>query len=321
MALLACLALFPACSDDTGPSDDPSEVGPDLTRRRDANVGADAAVDPGAPDADAVEEATDEPDPICDDVDGDQFTDAACGGRDCDDQDALRNPGVPEFCDYLDNDCNGRVNDGIECMFFAHTDTRLVRIDPFRGVSEVVGDSPGLWDIDTHPDGTLYGVSPTALYEFNDANSEWERRWDVDLPGDTNGMAIDQSGRALFTSGNVLSEMNLETGDTNIIGEMGDDFESSGDCVVNKDNTLFMSSRSDGSTDELITINGETGRGRFIGDTGFDNIYALTSAWGILFGLTSSGQVIDIDEQTGEGEIVGSFPSFRFFGAASTPGR
>ncbi len=44
----------------------------------------------------------------CVDVDADGFFDVACGGSDCDDANALINPGVTDVCsDGIDQDCNG----------------------------------------------------------------------------------------------------------------------------------------------------------------------------------------------------------------------
>lgn len=48
---------------------------------------------------------------ICPDADGDGFTDAACGGGDCNDADPAINPGAAESCsDGVDNDCDGLVD-------------------------------------------------------------------------------------------------------------------------------------------------------------------------------------------------------------------
>ncbi len=53
-------------------------------------------------------------DPACD-VDGDGFLSAACGGDDCDDDDAAVNPAAPELLgDGLDADCDGDPNARID---------------------------------------------------------------------------------------------------------------------------------------------------------------------------------------------------------------
>lgn len=44
------------------------------------------------------------------DNDGDKHQAAACGGDDCDDNDAAKRPGQPELCDGRDNDCDGTVD-------------------------------------------------------------------------------------------------------------------------------------------------------------------------------------------------------------------
>jgi len=50
--------------------------------------------------------------PVCPDRDQDGYTDAACGGADCNDADPTINPGAPEICgDGIDNNCNGLVDE------------------------------------------------------------------------------------------------------------------------------------------------------------------------------------------------------------------
>lgn len=44
------------------------------------------------------------------DADLDGYASVACGGSDCDDTDAHRNPGSAEYCDGYDNDCDGVID-------------------------------------------------------------------------------------------------------------------------------------------------------------------------------------------------------------------
>ena len=52
------------------------------------------------------------------DLDGDGYA----GDEDCNDDNADINPGADELCDGIDNDCNGKVDEGVEQLFFADAD-------------------------------------------------------------------------------------------------------------------------------------------------------------------------------------------------------
>ena len=49
----------------------------------------------------------------CDD-DGDGYDSLLCGGSDCDDTDPGINPGAPEVCNGIDDDCDGVIDDGFD---------------------------------------------------------------------------------------------------------------------------------------------------------------------------------------------------------------
>jgi hypothetical protein len=299
-----------AGSNDTGANNDGGGSGDAGT----GDVGGDAEADASIP-------------PGCDeDGDGDPAATPECGGTDCDDDDRTRSGITPESCDAIDNNCDGVVNDGIACEFYAHTATELYLVDPFAPNARLVGEVPeDLWDIDTHPDGTLYGVTSGGLWRFNASLDRWERVGNFSgVSGDPNGFAIDLDGIAYITSGNTLYTVGLRNARLSEAGRMGNDggraYESSGDCVVNKDNSLFVSSRHT-DTDSLVLLDSRSGTGTQIGETGFNSVFALTAAWGRLFGMTSDGELITINQSSGEGELVTDFGDQRWYGAASTPDR
>lgn len=256
------------------------------------------------------------------DDDEDGYIAVLCGGTDCDDQSYSVNPGLREVCDFQDNDCFGGLNDGIECTFYAHTDSDLYLVDPFLHIVEQITEIPNIWDMDTHPDGTLYGGSADTLYRLDALSSDWLSVGSISgIEGSPNGLAIDLDGNAFLTSGNYLYSIDLTDASTSLVGAMGGGFVSSGDCVINKDNSLYMSSKHQRENDALILIDATTGVGAEIGFMGVADVFGLTAAWGFLFGLTRDGHLVEINESTGAAEMLWTFPNLVWYGAASTPER
>ncbi|MFT6399776.1 MAG: hypothetical protein ACJAYU_004545 [Bradymonadia bacterium] len=193
-------------------------------------------------------------------------------------------------------------------------------VDPFIGTNEFVTTVPSLFDFDTDSDGNLYGISGSrVLHRFDEPTDSWIR-----VGGFTgssgNGFAIDSGGVGYITAGNNLYSLNLETAESTLVGAMGGGFRSSGDCVVDKSNQLFMTSSGSGP-DTLVAIDRLTGEARLVGSTGSSGIWGLTAAWGFLFGFTSSGQVVEIDPGTGAAIVRHTFSGLPWYGAASSPDR
>ncbi len=306
------------------------DAGSDLTADAVDDAFVDAAVDVGVddtaddtapPDAGTVDVREDVPSEC--DRDGDGARAESCGGDDCDDDNPRVNPSAREACDLVDNDCSGTVNDGLTCTIYAHSSSRLYEIDPFLRTTRDLGTVPGLFDLDTAPDGTLYGISGGSLARFDAARGSWSTVGSLGISGGSpNGLAIDSRGTAYATSGNTLYTVDLTSGAATRVGAMGGSFNSSGDCVVNKSDTLYMTSNhAGGRGDALVLIDGRTGTTTEIGRTGYNSIYGLTAAWGYLFGFTSAGDVISIDEATGAAELVHRFSGIIFYGAASSTTR
>lgn len=69
----------------------------------------------------------------CIDADGDGYSDAACGGADCNDQDMTIHPGAPEVCNGVDENCDGQIDEGVLATFYDDSDGDGYG-DPNRGV-------------------------------------------------------------------------------------------------------------------------------------------------------------------------------------------
>ncbi len=301
------LADVPAEDVDSGVDVPTADAAPDVAE----DTGVDVAEDT-VPDV--------EPDtPLCD-YDNGGFIDVGCGRTDCDDMTGPVHPDRVESCNFLDDNCDGTINEELDCRVYAHTSTQLYLVDPFLGAEEFVTTVPSLFDFDTDSDGNLFGISSSRfLHRFDETTDSWDRVGDF-AGTSGNGFAIDSEGVGYITAGNNLYTLNLETAESTLVGAMGGGFSSSGDCVVDKSDQLFMTS-SGGSVDSLITISRTTGEGRLIGATGYSGIWGLTAAWGYLFGFTSSGQVLEIDPGTGAATAVHTFSGLGWYGAASSPGR
>ena len=262
--------------------------------------------------------------------------------EDCDDDNRARSPDQVEYCDAVDNDCNEMVNDGIDCTFWAHgpegsgspqgSQGKLYLIDPFT--KEIVEEEDiftpsSLLDIDTAGDGTLYGITNDALYRYELRAGQWV--WSevgnglgLSLSG-VNGLAIDRDGTAFATGDDILYQVNLDTGAATNLGTLRGDVISSGDCVINKRDTLYMTSKEDNfdsmRNDELVQINRQDLTTDVIGLTNHRQIFGLTAGWGKLFGVTNDGELIEISIMDGTSTTLHTFDGRSFYGSASSPGR
>ena len=339
IVVLLVLALAVGCAagaedGDTGPGrGERSDVGrrpvdAGTTGTRDTGGTRDVSgSDAGASDVGSTDTATDSgvadvPDipPGCDE-DGDGVAAMSCGGTDCDDSDGSVAPGIPELCDFSDNDCSGTVNDGINCEIFAHTAQDLFLVDPFNFTLTPFGSVPNrMYDFDTHPDGTLYGLQGGSIYRYDAGMGSWVTLAGIGVLGSgPNGFAIDNDGTAYVTSGTEVYSVDLDAGTSQRIGNTG--YLSSGDCVVNKDGTLYMSAAQTVGNDLLVIIDPVTGSATEVGNIGVRAVYGLTAAWGYMFGFTGEGDLVLIDEVTGAGQVLHRFGGTVFNGSASSPER
>src|SRR5690554_3622955 len=197
--------------------------------------------------------------------------DAPDAGSDTDagnDPDSGEDPDIGDGDDYCAFDMD--LSSSAVCEFYAHSPSTLYLIDPFRLTLEEVRSVPeGLFDIDTHPDGRLFGISPAGLYRFVESTETWDLLEPLSGLDTPNGLCIDNFGQGYITSANELYTVDLDGGVVDLISTMSGTLRSSGDCVVDKGNALLMSSSNQFFIDDsLMQLDGYSGQGSLRGRTG-----------------------------------------------------
>ena len=295
--------------------------------------GAETGSDGSDPSAEPGPEPEPEPEPIdpaCD-LDFDGEASEACGGTDCDDTRGDVGTGSAEICDFVDNNCNTEVNELLDCAVYAVSDNELLKIDPFFATVDVVAQTPRTYfDIDTDSSGRLFAISGGSLtgglYEYDASDDAWSLIGRINPEFESpNGLAITDDGQLLATGMEHLYVLSPTSGFASTIDSYrnasGEGIVSSGDCVVSKENGVFMTSSVAGSnSDQLVRLTPSSAVGEVIGDIGFGRVWGLSSIGGRLFGFThqtvNSGSVVMIDGETGEGTFLFDIP-YGIYGAAS----
>lgn len=262
------------------------------------------------------------------DADHDGFDARICGGSDCDDERRAVHPAATERCDFIDNNCDDEINEGLDCSFLAAGPRTLYAIDPFQGELEELAtvELPSgrtLLDVDTDENGELVGVTRGGLYALSEDGAS-RPLVEARVPSYTNGMAINGFGTVFLTTNEFADPRALvigrDDGSIRLLGNTSP-FRSSGDCVVLKDESLLMSAQRQDSPlpgDWLVLINSSDGSTQPIGSIGFSRVFGLSASFDFLFGVTDGGEVIEIDANTGRGRLLfQADEGIRFWGAAN----
>jgi len=208
-------------------------------------------------------------------------------------------------------------------VMYAHSGDTLFRVDPDTLKVTTVGtfhpNAPHMNDLAVTPDGKLYAVSSSNLYQVDptDASITWVTK----VPGTTNvALTFDVDG-SLLASDKTGSFRRVDpiTGTCAPIGSYGAGLGSSGDLVALKDGKLYeVNDVNAKGNNTLITVDPKTGQATTVGPTGFRMVWGLSFWGGTLYGFTRLGEFISIDPKTGHGSLIHTF-GHEFWGAAVTP--
>ena len=180
-------------TEDVDCDDGDASVNPNATEVCDGiDNDCDGTVDQGAADA-TTWYADDDGDGYGDPDDATDACDAPSGhvadGTDCDDGEATTNPDAVEYCDDLDNDCDGETDDNLDGVWYADADADGYG-DP--DAPEVACDgSGGLVAIAEDCDDSNSGIHPDALEVCNGFDDDCDGEADVDADDATTFYADD----------------------------------------------------------------------------------------------------------------------------------
>jgi len=202
---------------------------------------------------------------------------------------------------------------------YATASDDLWLVDETTGTSTLVGPI-GFVGTDVAFNGTdLYGISFTDFYRIDPSTGASSLIGSMGSSGvNALTIALDGTAYAANLAGELL-EVDITTGEAGLIGNMGSGYSSAGDIAISDDNQVYASVNRVGYDNSwLVFINLTNGAATPIGDIGYAGVWGLSFKDGILYGVTSSGQIIEIDtENPSDSELIGT-NSAGFWGLATS---
>lgn len=182
---------------------------------------------------------------------------------------------------------------------------QLSRVNVLTGELTVLANlNTTLTDIATSPDGRIFGISFSSLYNIDPVTGDLSKIGNFVITNKMNSLDFSSNGElygSTFDSSNSdLYKINLETGRASGISlEENTDFISSGDLAfVPSKNQFFATSISTDNSGDILYSLGLDGTAKEIGNIGFSNVWGLNFENDNLFGYTDKKQII-INMDTG----------------------
>jgi len=218
---------------------------------------------------------------------------------------------------------------------YAHSGSDLFRVDPTSLMLERVGpfrygpeDGGGflntVTDIAIDRAGKMVGVTFDDLLEIDKNTGICTRIASLPQSRSFNGLSwirSEMGEETLLGTDNQGGVFRIDpmTGTATLIGDLGDNQQSSGDVVsVARYGTLITLKGRRGEGDILAKLDSATGTAVPIGPVGFEKVWGL-GFWGNrVFGFDNTGNFLLINPETGKGELVQSATFAPFWGAGVT---
>jgi hypothetical protein len=197
---------------------------------------------------------------------------------------------------------------------YINTAGTLYSYDPASNTATRLGNfdcTSEMTDIAVDLDGYMYGVAWNVLYEIDPTNGRCTRA--ATLSGDYNGLTFVSDGR-LVGSGTTIDVLDPGTGRATALVSRGQ-FTTSGDIIGLPDGMLYWTVEG---ADDLVQVDPNSGSTTRVGRINVSGIWGLGYANEELYGFTSGGARVIIDETsasaTDNDRLSGSW-----YGATTNP--
>ncbi|MDX1693459.1 MAG: hypothetical protein R3208_06825 [Ketobacteraceae bacterium] len=188
----------------------------------------------------------------------------------------------------------------------AEGDLGYVNVD--TGEVTVVGNmGVQMTDIAFDPQGNLYGITFTQLYAINKDTAEATLIGAHNNDsGSKNSLVFDNDG-TLYAAWDALYTIDVSSGMSNLIGNGGTVYRSSGDLAFHKGELYLASRSSAGTGDDLVVLSTLDGGSALVGPLGDQPVfYGLSSNKKSLY-TVSGTTVYSVDPATADISEVVSF--------------
>lgn len=235
--------------------------------------------------------------------------------------------GTHPTADAIDDGCAGVPN----CYsVYAHSDHTLYVIDLMTKQLQTVGlfkapmvsgGEDVITDLAVAPDGTIWVVSETALYQANGTDGHVTKIGSLATCG-TRGVALTFTATGKLYTGDFtgkICEIDITQSPPVVKPPvtLSSGFALSGDLVAVADGTVFgtlyklsdMPGKATNLSNVLGKINVTTGAVTPLGASGYPKLFGTSYAHGHVIGFThdGTGDVVEMDPVTGTGTLFGTF--------------
>jgi hypothetical protein len=180
-------------------------------------------------------------------------------------------------------------------------DGKVGSFDRLTGAFTAFAKGVALTDIASNKN-EIFGITFTGLYKIDPLSGSFSLIGDLGGRG-FNALGFTTDGVLYAAGGSKFYKVDTKTGKANLVSDLGSDFLSDGDLAFDPDDKSFWATSNGTKSDILYKISLD-GTATKVGEIGFSQVFGLSLGNdGNLFGYTSKGEQILLNEKTGVGTL------------------